>query len=174
MSLNRSVDVLIIVTRRKAVVIARRQSGRGVIVIVAVGVAVAIEAQEDGTGVAAQVHLGGARESGQGIRSIVRKRAHGGTHHHPGDQGVVHAVRPEAILSRTRVGANETILGLDRELLLEYSPDAGQGPDLVYAPGQEPEIVQSMHPDLIAIIVDISDNADSLAKEQNKKIFRKN
>lgn len=126
-----------------------RQNGRGAIVVVAV----VIEVQGDGTGVAAQVQLGGTRESGQGIGGIVRERAHG-AHRHPGDQGVVHAVRPEAILNRTHEGANETILGLDREVLPEYSPDAGQGPDLVHDPGQELEIFQSMDPDLTAPIVD--------------------
>ncbi|OAQ25434.1 hypothetical protein K457DRAFT_129116 [Linnemannia elongata AG-77] len=99
-------------------------------------VAVAIEAQGDGTGVAAQVQLGGESESGQETVGIVRKRAHG-AHRPPGDQGVARAVRPEVILNRNHVGVNETILGLDRELLpllLEYSPDAGQGLDLVHDP----------------------------------------
>lgn len=150
MSLTRTVDALISETKRKPVVIAHRQNGRGAIVVVAVGV----EVQGDGTGVAAQVQLGGARESGQGIGVIVRKRVHG-AHHHLGDLGVALAVPPEAILNRTpHEGANKTILDLDREVLLEYSPDAGQGPDLVHDPGQELEMFQSMDPDLTAPIVD--------------------
>ncbi|KAG0059835.1 hypothetical protein BGZ90_004303, partial [Linnemannia elongata] len=134
----------------QSVVMARRQNGRGATVVVAVGVAVAIVAQGDGTGVAAQVQLGGERESGQETVGIVRKRAHG-AHRPLGDQGVARAVRPEVILNRNHVGVNETVLGLDRELLLfllEYSPDAGQGLDLVHDPGQEPEIFQSMDLDL--------------------------
>ncbi|KAF8942888.1 hypothetical protein BGZ47_006025 [Haplosporangium gracile] len=116
------------------------KEGSRAVVVVAVGVAVVIEAQGDGTGVTAQVQLGGASESGQGIGCIVQKRPQG-AHRHPGNREVSLAVRQEDILTRTHAGAKETILDLDRDLLLEYSSDVGLDPDPVHDPGQELEIL---------------------------------